>query len=190
MGSGDPGDLIYEPDHEGVALRQTLSQFRRMPVARALTVAFARAVQRAEDELFGLYADLPLENATGRTLDMWGRLVGADRMGLDDAGYRDLIRAMVVANHSQGDVDALLRVWAAVTAPSTVAYTPLFPACFRLTAWRDEPLDGPRARYAGRLMRRIQPGGRAMVLLEVTPGHLGLDDDGEPLDEGALVRTL
>lgn len=186
----DPGDLIYVPDHEEQALRNMPSQLRRGRVGNALVRAWGRAVQRVEDELFGLYADLPLDSAHGRTLDQWGDFVGAKRFGLSDPDYLALIKAKARANRSAGDVESLLLVWQAVTAPSVVSYEAVYPACFILVAHRAEPLSDARARYAGRLMREVAPAGRAMVLIEAPAGSFTLDTPGAGLDRGRLARLL
>lgn len=183
-------ELIYVPDHEEQALRDLPSQLRNTRAGNALVRAWGRAVQRAEDELFGLYRDLPLDQAHGKTLEQWGAFVGAERFGLDDDDYRALVLAKARANRSPGDVESLLLVWAAVTAPSVVSYEAVYPACFVLTAYRAAPLSEERARYAGRLMREVAPAGRAMVLTESTVNPFTLDTPGLGLDAGRLARVL
>ena len=188
-----PDDLIYIPNHRERMLAAWLSQFATKPIARSLMIALAAAVQRMEDDLFGLAEGSRLEVAVGDALDQWGTLVGEDRGNLGDTIYRLFIFARVLANNSKGNVDTLIRVLQLTTAPSTVRHLNVYPAAMRLTVTRETPMDTEHLRRVGALMRLIKPGGVSMTLIEAIPGaYYGFDEDPDALglDAGRLSRTF
>ncbi len=105
-------------DHVERAQESNLSQFRGLPgtgptelsVWDALIKALVRQVQFAEDALWAVWLARVVDNATGWTLDKFGKLVGQPRGGLADEDYQRYIKARIATNRSKGTLPDLLTI--------------------------------------------------------------------------------
>lgn len=83
------------------------------PIQTVLTILLT-PLQEIEDAAHQLL-NRTLDNATGYTLDCYGKLVGQPRgVFTDDEDYRRVIRARILANKSSGTIRDVLRVARAV----------------------------------------------------------------------------
>ncbi len=71
---------------------------------------FVEPIQELEDEAQKVLLQRTLDNAVGFLLDGIGKLVGQQRLGLDDETYRRYIRARIVANNSDGMMEDLIAI--------------------------------------------------------------------------------
>src|SRR5690606_27783804 len=91
-----------------------LWQFRDKPKIRALLCSLVAPYDRMEAALWGILTRvLPLDQAEGANLDLWGRVLNAPRRGLDDDKYRVRLRVRMLALRSNGrteEIYAILRM--------------------------------------------------------------------------------
>ena len=186
------GDAVYIPNHRAVAIARLLAQYKDKPRIVSIVRALAAGAQATEDDIFGLLVSTTFTAATNNDLDQWGALVGEDRAGLNDADYRRMIGARILANRSRGTRDELIKILQIVTAPSVVILTDVYPACFQFVIRRADYMTAGHARRVGALMRSIKPAGVAMLLFEAADGYFGYDPDpdAEPLDVGQFSRLI
>lgn len=185
------GDLVYVPDHDARLRARLPVQYRR-PRIEALRDAIAARVQEVEDEIVDVLVSTALDTATHDALAQWGALLGAPRHGLDDTSYRAAIRAAGVANLAVGDRDTLLHVAEILAAPATVDLVDTPPASYTLTIYRETSLPDVRARYVGRVLDTITPGGVGSTVIEAPAGYFGFAEDPDALgyDVGIFARLL
>lgn len=106
--------------HEEDAKNALLSQYRGLPNIEALVGIFAKQVQAVEDVLCDLFELRKIDNAFGGTLDNLGIVVGQDRQGFSDTFYRNLLKAKIGENTSQGDIDKIIDIAKLLTGADLV----------------------------------------------------------------------
>lgn len=150
----------YIDDYEARALRRTLSRHRNKPRLGAVFASYGFAGQVLEDALLGVSSDSLFGNATGTTLEIYGKLLGELRGGLDDLLYRNLIAARILANQSQGTTDEMIEILQ-VLAPvgADVFHQNLFPASCLFTVITDDPPDSQYLARVATIMRKAKPAG-------------------------------
>lgn len=182
--------MIYIPDHVARGLANILSQFRNATKLRALATAILEEVQIAEDTLADLAVALTVDGAQAAQLDLMGALLGERRDALSDLWYRRFLRARAAIRLSQGTPDEVSLIAATLTG-APVAYSPAYPAGFRLFIAPQPTMD---AVLLARLKARIveaSPAGVGFDLVFVdsaTP--FTFDEDGFGFDDGDLVEVL
>lgn len=184
--------ITYVADHKRKAVEEELlSQFAGKPRITALIKALAQGVQYLEDMQFDLATGSTLTAATGRELDLWGQLVDERRLGLDDDSYRAVIQTKIRALRTNGTIDDLVDIFKALTDADEVRYFHHYPAGYRLTAYRDEPMSDERVRRVKRIMELCRPAGVGMVLAEAvtTSTCAAFDKSGRGFGS-SLSRTL
>lgn len=95
------------------ALSQLKEQFKGKPMLEALLESYIEELQELETVTYSLYAERLLDTAVGAQLDQLGAVVGQERIG-DDDYYRQLIRARIAINRSNGQVEELLNIFVLV----------------------------------------------------------------------------
>jgi hypothetical protein len=88
-------------------------------------------VQELEVAIFDLLTERALGTAADVQLDVIGKLVGQERLGLADEDYRTLIRVRIRVNRSDGHADQLieiLQLMAPLLDPTNIIYTEHYPA--------------------------------------------------------------
>lgn len=88
-----------------------------------LISSYLREDQRVADGIDTVYRARFLDLATGVQLDGLGGLVGAARLGANDAQYRIMIRTQIRVNLSSGTYEDLLAVFAAALPTHTLEIT-------------------------------------------------------------------
>lgn len=184
--------ITYVPNWAERSRRMLLGMDWSKPRIVALAESLGVGSQELEDVNFDLLMSIPLPNALGHTLDLYGRIVGEQRGGLADVDYRRFIEARILANISGSTVDEVIRIFQLVTSPSDVQYLPMHPAGFTLQAIRKEWLSARMRRRVRRIMNDVRPAGVTMELLEGLNGYFGFE--GAPraagYGDGVLSRVL
>ena len=168
-------EMVYESDHEAIAVSRLPGVLRNNLHIRRLTITLARAVQRLEDDVFGVYEGTSLGMAQGVSLDRWGALVGEPRGSLvSDADYRPVIEARILANNCDGTVDALMRVMEAALQPVIcIEYFDLFPAGFQIQASREQWMSEERRSRVRAILEDATCAGRLALWVEAISGGFG-----------------
>jgi hypothetical protein len=94
--------IVHSADHVERGQRNKLAQFRGKPKLEGLISPWLEQVQELEDVFYDLLILRWLPNATGRQLDILGRIVGQIRGGRTDSVYRLWIAARSLVNRSSG----------------------------------------------------------------------------------------
>ena len=68
-----------------------------------------REMDAIRGELSDIYASLDLSLASGKTLDLYGEMVGQERGKASDEQYRIMIRARILRNLTNGDYNSIAR---------------------------------------------------------------------------------
>lgn len=180
------------PSYGEQALRLVYSQFRDLPKWRALLGGLSYGVQTLEEAAFDVLVSGPLDVASGYDLDVWGRVLGEQRLGLTDEEYRRFLAARALANRSAGDRDSVLDVWRVATGASSVAYFDLLPAAGTLLAVRSSFMRDDNARRVYRLVDSVVPAAVNFECIEAVEGYFGFDEDtsAEGFDVGPFARSL
>ena len=98
-------------DHEVAGNIKVLSQYKGSPIFKTLLDTFTSKINEIEEELFKFKADLTLDTAVGKNLDLLGDLLNAQTRPVDDETYRTVLYGLVAAYNSEGrasDILALL----------------------------------------------------------------------------------
>lgn len=98
-------------DHYGQGVARLLMQFRApRPVFHGLLRTFISRYQGLEDTVQQVLSGITIDTAVGGQLDTLGKIVGVKRSGRTDVAYRMRIRLQVLANHSSGSINTLMRL--------------------------------------------------------------------------------
>lgn len=168
-------EVVYEGNHEGLAVSRLPGVLRNQLHVRRLTMALARGAQRLEDDLWGVYEGTTLGLAQGDALDRWGALVGEPRGSLlEDNDYRAVIEARAFANHCDGTPDMLIALMERALAPTLcVEYFHLPPAGFQIQASRESWMSEERRGRVRAILADASPAGRVAVWVEGIDGGFG-----------------
>lgn len=99
----DPGSKV---DHTA-EIPPRIPVFFRRPTILAMVNSWANEVQAVENAFWQLFTERFLSNATGETLNIWGRIAGEPRNAETDEPYRLRITIRFAVNRSRGKYDAL-----------------------------------------------------------------------------------
>ena len=66
------------------------------------------AADSLRQSITAIYDSLDLDKATGKTLDMYGEIVGQERGRATDEQYRVLIKSRIVRNLANGDYNSIV----------------------------------------------------------------------------------
>lgn len=177
MAAEETTQLVYQPDHSGVAEGRLLVLWRK-PKIRAFCRALGKGAQILEDQDLDLIASTGIDQATGDALDQWGELVGEQRLGLSDTEYRSFVLARMLVNTGDGTIDNMIEILEAAAAPVVrVLHESVFPAGFCLQVERADFMSDEMMRRVARMMTDAWPAGRHMTLIEALDGGFGFDSD-------------
>ena len=181
--------LTHISDHADRAVGRLADQYRGSVTVTALVRLFAAGVQSLEDSL---WADLQLDlaTATGAQLDLFGKLVGQARAGMDDATYRLWIQARSRLNRSSGTGPDILSIFGLVVpAGASTTLMQWFPKSFVL---RIGTLPLANAAMLAELLAQATEAGTYSTLefLTTTPAATFTLDIGPGLDVGQLADGI
>lgn len=89
-------------NHATKAIARLPDQLSKATTIIAWLNAMCVPIQELETVLLQLLALKSINDAVGATLDLIGKIVGQDRLGLDDTTYRRYIKARIRTNKSRG----------------------------------------------------------------------------------------
>jgi len=143
---------------------------------------FADQVQEIEQAVSDVISLRELDNATGKTLEYVGEIVGITRpVGMTDNNYIKLIKAKIQMNSSGGEPERLIAALKALTGATNVSYyESLYLACLDFTGVSviDNLWNFMKALVAGGVDLRLN------YVDSVTP--FTFDSDTNGLDNGLL----
>lgn len=127
-------------DHVLRALKRLVTQYRGKPRIEGIVSLYGVQIQELEDVFNDIDASLDIDANSGEQLDRIGQAIGISRFGVDDANYRLLIKVQAFALVSKGTPEEVIEIFRVLMATTDVAYLPLFPADFVLTASDPTPI--------------------------------------------------
>lgn len=121
-------------NHCDLAKAKLIEQFKTRPrIESLLCDVFIQQIQELEVALFDLRTETTLDDAVGVQLDVLGVIIGQGRLGLGDENYRVLLKARVLANRSDGQLETLIAILVLIYGePVTIVATTPDPASVRL----------------------------------------------------------
>lgn len=139
--------LSQNTTHQAEALDRLPERNRDKLTLAALINACTSETQNVENALWQLVSERSIDTAVGEQLNVIGRVVGQDRAtSTNDAEYRVLLKARVIANRSSGSVRDILAVFRALLGSlDGVELEPLFPASFLLHVLGETPVTDANA---------------------------------------------
>lgn len=183
-GMGSPAAVMFDvtpdasgvADHEALALRRLISQYRGQPTFEALLQLIGRRARGIDQEATNVAAYRGLDTAYGVGLDRLGVVLELARDGLDDARYRLRLRAAAQARASHGYPDELIAVLLTLLDGAvTPTVEEHYPAAVVFEA---EPIPNADGWAFAALLRRAVAGGVLVQLLHAEDVLLfGWDDD-------------
>jgi len=102
-----------ESDHVASGIDLLIEQYRGRPRIEGLIAAMLGESQSVEDAFAELAIEGNVDTAAGAQLDILGRIVGQERLALDDETFRTFIRVRVRVNRSNGtpeDIHSIFRL--------------------------------------------------------------------------------
>ena len=121
--------LQLREDYEGRALARVPQALRGKPRFEAFVRGLAAPFQEVDGALVSLLTSRQLATAAHAALDVLGRVVGAERLGLDDEVFRQRIRQRMALNRSSGEAERVLLLFRLLT-PLALELREEFPAAF------------------------------------------------------------
>lgn len=153
-----PIQPVLDHEDEGVAL--LISQFRK-PNVEILLRALLSQVQGLENAAVTLL-DRAIDNLSGYRLDVAGRIVGRERLGMTDDVYRVWIKGKIAANRSSGLTEQILALVVLVFGDVDTTLIEDFPAGF--TLYIEDAIDGAQGAEFARLLQIAKAAGVAAQL--------------------------
>lgn len=176
-------------DHADRALNRLAEQYKRKDNLTAVLNLLNTQTQAVEDVFWEILESQDIDRASGDGLDIFGRLLGQPRGALDDAGYRQYLKARIRINRSSGVVPDIYGVFELLIGPDgTMRFIPYFPAAFVFEVF-GEAVDADTAAVWVSLLNEARSGGVLAHLhwSESDPEETFTLDIGPGLDEGHLA---
>lgn len=100
-----------------------ITQFNRERLVRNLPDAYCKAKGSNNDKILeiekgamdslreavsAIYDSLDIDKATGKTLDLYGEMLGQDRGAATDEQYRVMLRSRIIRNYTNADHDSIV----------------------------------------------------------------------------------
>ncbi len=120
--------------HSADAINRLLYQFKGFPKLSSLNTMQAKQIQDIEDAAFDFLMKIPLETATGITLDRWGIVLDENRNALGDTEYRAVLKLKIAKNLCTGTAEDLIKFFNYMLSTDTVQLSELFPGVIYFTA--------------------------------------------------------
>jgi hypothetical protein len=124
--------LVVETDVVSKGLDRLLYQFKDSPNYLALSEIYLSLQQEIETICFEVLAQKDINQATGLSLDLIGKIVGQSRGGLTDELYRTAILIKIFINNSRGKIADIQNIVKLLTNSEDVIVFENFPASINL----------------------------------------------------------
>lgn len=115
-------------DHEDRAKALLIEQYKELVKAEGTVAAFAAQIQELEDAYCDMLDKRTLDGAEGTLLDLMGSIVVQDRLGFADDFYRNVLKAKVGENTSQGEIDKIIQITQLLSGANLVHLQEWYPA--------------------------------------------------------------
>ncbi len=123
---------VVDNAHSAEAQALLTSMFVNQPNISKFLKALSNRIQDIENAAWGLINGTLLSNASGKTLDNYGSLVGVQRLGLSDADFLVAIKLKIRTDISSGTPEDILHI--AALALTSFSYAEFQPAGWTLYA--------------------------------------------------------
>lgn len=180
--TGLPVEPVENLNHVAEALGRLIEEFKGLPRIEELLSIYVGQVQELEVAVFDLLTERTLDTAVGSQLDALGSIVGQERLGFSDDGFRTFIRARIKVNLSDGRADELLEILALISDPAegtpSILHTEYPPAEFHIQVLSDIGTLDPALAFL--LLTEAKPAGvRFLFIYSTEPAaeQFTLDDD-------------
>jgi len=166
-------DEMYDKitDHEAEIKARQVWQYENKEIFDKLLEAYAESRQEYENILWQLLTERGLSNAVGVTLDRIGEYYQADRNGLPDNLYRNLIITTLSRLQSAGQIEVLLDSLRILSLNPDVALTQVFPAGIIMHIFVSAFGDTPSPTELNATMQLVKAAGVKLVIVEQTTSN-------------------
>lgn len=113
-------------------LDKLLHQFKDSPNYKALVETYLELHNQIQETCFEVLASRDIQQATGLSLDLIGKIVGQQRNNLSDDDYRQAIIIKIYVNNSKGTISDIQNIVKALTNSTDVQVFEIFPAAINL----------------------------------------------------------
>lgn len=104
-------------------LSRLIQKFKNKPNVTGFASALLMEVQELSDAIYEAWNYRLIDNAFGRTLDLWGVVLGRARGSLSDDSYRIRLKVQLLLLRSSGTVPELIQMFQLLApSPRTVKY--------------------------------------------------------------------
>ncbi len=147
--------LTTEADHLKEARALLLGQFQDQSVLTAFLDALVRQVSKVEAAAMEVMVvrNGDIDNMLADGLNKWGKILGVDRNGRDDADYKVALKLTIGTNLSSGTNADLLNIVLILAPTAVVEIVQNPPASFRIIATSFSGTDDDAAEMALLLAR-------------------------------------
>jgi hypothetical protein len=171
-------------DHVLQAIANLVSDYDDATKVQDLVSVFVNEVQELENTFYDLITDRLLDTSVGAQLDTWGEIVGERRDGLTDDEFREFIRARILTNLAEGEIQRIITVLKTITQSTLVKFQANYPAAFIVDYSRDGyTSDAFRERVRAQILS-ITPSGVGLKIVESNLNYFGFADDPNALGFG------
>lgn len=170
-------------DRSDQAIKLLLEQYKGQPFIEGMIRCFVDQIQELENAYCDMLAKRTIDGAEGDILDEMGTIVVQDRLGFLDDFYRNLLKAKVGENTSQGEIEKIIQITQILSDATLIHLQEWFPAGIGLSLNTD--IDSSLIDFFYQRLNRIEV---ATVRLEAL---ICFDDteafafDGSPGDNTA-----
>jgi hypothetical protein len=173
-------------DYEQQANADFITQYKESDVKDLIQGAMIE-IQKIEEATQDFYLLLPLQNATGQTLDRWGFNFDVERGGLGDTTFRDKILAQILSYTSSGKPDQILQIISLLTQAISIRLIEQPPRAIGVDIQTDfTTISGTELRNA--IVRALESTIKLSDLLIISPvEYFGFAND--PDAEGFATLT-
>lgn len=155
-----------------------LAQYRDKPKFEGWQEAFDEQVQDLEDALQDAFDKRTVDNGFGVILDEIGEIVQQDRGGFADDFYKNLLKAKIGENTSQGDIEKIIEIATILTDSTLVHLQEHFPHGISLSV--NGVLDPTLINFFYERLNRVDMGGVRMEFLSCFDPVEPFALEGEP----------
>ena len=168
------GEYTLNENHQQEMVDNLIDLFKK-PRNQGVVEAVSDQIQELENAIYECITGYYLPTAEAAQLDVLGKIVMEDRQGRSDNDYRAAIGVRILVNRSNGRLNELIAIGAAMTG-STPYVQEQYPAAIKM---RFPTLGTVSLRTVYSLLRQAKAGG-VRLFLSYGPRAVGAVD-GNPL---------
>lgn len=170
-------EIFLIENHADRGLSRFTSYFKDSTNLREFTRILLEEVQEVENMMISLMVERTLDSAVGAQLDQWGEVLGEPRAGQKDTSYRGFLKARLLTNLAEGEIERLIEITHLITKALKVSFMPVFPAGFIIQYERDGFLGAGTRRRIKRQIESATSAGVGVAIVEANVGAFGFADD-------------